>query len=113
MNFNDVNRSILTQRYTSLVSQYEALNNEYDNCLEADRKIIISQKIAQIEADIRALDKHLSEEESRNILDRLHYIDFKEIIEDFQKFLTSLGRLGGVSVLVLQDSAAMAGDLSC
>lgn len=111
MNFNDVNRSILTQRYTSLVYQYEALNNEYDNCLEADRKIIISQKIAQIEADIRALDKHLSEEESRNILDRLHYIDFKEVIEELQKLLTSLGKLGGATVLVLQDSAAMSGDL--
>ena len=111
MSFNDQERNILTNRYTKLVAEYEALNEQYDDTLDARQKVILNRKITELEVELKALGQHLDCEKKPDILDKLHYIDFKEIIERFRQILDSMGRQGGTTILVLQDSEVMAGDL--
>jgi hypothetical protein len=93
------------------VTEYEALNTQYNDSIDAQEKVILKRKITKLEDDLKAYELHLDREEKPDILDKLHYIDFKRIVERFQQLLDSLGRQGGTTILVLQDSETMAGDL--
>jgi hypothetical protein len=93
------------------VAEYEALNEEYDNALDAQQKAILQRRIIEMEVELKALDQRLDQGKEPSVLDKLHYIDFKKPVEEFKQLLESWGRQGGSSVLVLQDSSAMGGDL--
>lgn len=107
----DQDRVILKNRYTGLVGEYTALNEKFDNSLDAQEKVILDRRINELRVEIEALDKLIDRDKESSVLDKLHYIDFKEILKNFKQLLESLGRQGGSSVLVLQDSSAMGGDL--
>jgi|GEM_PF-3130405 len=111
MSLNDKERNILINRYTKLLAEYEALNEQYDESIDAQQKTIFKSRIENLKVELELLENHLDSKKESDILSKLHYIDFKEIIEKFQKLLDSLGRQGGTTILVLQDSEAMAGDL--
>ena len=111
MKFDDQKRNILTNRYAKMVAEYEALNEQYDDTLDAQQKIILKRRITELDVELKALGQYLDCEEKPDIIDKLHYIDFKKIVERFQQLLNSLGKQGGTTVLILQDSEVMAGDL--
>ncbi|NET33244.1 MAG: hypothetical protein F6K19_14690 [Cyanothece sp. SIO1E1] len=111
MSFSGIQDKAIKRRYTDLLVQYEALSDQYDNCLDAGQKAILKNKIDKLQAELEALEKLLENSAAPTLLEKLHYINFKNIIKKFEELLESFGRKGGVSLLVLQDSAAMAGDL--
>lgn len=111
MDFSETQKKINQKRYTELIVQYEALNQQYDESLDAQEKSIIKSRLEKLELKIQALEKSLEESEKSSLLEKLHYINFKKIINKVQQLLEAFGKQGGSSVLVLQDSAVMAGDL--
>ena len=111
LNFNERERQALAAKYALLVNQFDALNQQYDECLDAGEQVILQTKIDNIEPEIKALEAFLEEDEPSDLTDKLHYLDFKKIIRQFGALCDDFGRKGGASVLLLQDSAVMAGDL--
>lgn len=104
-------RIILKNRYTGLVSEYTALNEQFDTTLDAQQKIILERKINELRVEIEALDRLIDRDKESSVLDKLHYIDFKNPLEKFNQLLGFWGKQGGSSVLILEDSSAMGGDL--
>lgn len=104
-------RQIINTRYISLVNQYEALNQQLDNCLDAGEKVVLKQRIDIIDSESQALDQLLRREEPSNLQDKLHYIDFKKPVQAVQGLLEDSGKVGGVSLFIVQNSRNMAGDL--
>jgi hypothetical protein len=51
-NFSTVKKRVLTNRLTSLMSQYEALNEQYDGSIDAQQKIILKSRTEKLEQEI-------------------------------------------------------------
>lgn len=111
MPFEDSKIQVIKERYTTLLNQYEALNEQYDESLDAGQKAILKDKIQKLDAEIEVLGKYIEKSATPPLLDKIHYIDFKSITKQFEALLDTFGRTGGASVLIVQNSAVMAGDL--
>ncbi len=111
-------RVVMNARLARWMEQFEALNEQYDDCFDAGEQVVLASKIKKLdskieklEADLSALDQTLKGEESTGLSEKLPYIDFKEVIQSFRNLLDYSGKQGGVSFLVLQNSRNMGGDL--
>jgi hypothetical protein len=111
MNLEENKSQVIKKRYTKLMTQYEALNEQYDDCLDAGQKALLKPRIDDLQAELEVLNGLISQTEKSPLLEKLQYIDFRNIVRQFEKLLDCLGQQGGTSLLILQDSQAMAGDL--
>lgn len=104
-------RRKINRQYTLLVEEYEALNEQYDECFDAGTKIILKRRIDGIDEKLQDLEQSLSNEEPTDLQDKLRYIDFKDIVKEFERLIEKSGRAGGVSLFVVPNGRNMASDL--
>lgn len=58
--FSTVKKQILEKRLASLLSQYEALNEQYDDALDAQQKVILKSRIDKLEMNLNVLEEEIS-----------------------------------------------------
>lgn len=56
-----VKKRVLQKRATSLIAQYEALNEQYDEALDAGQKAIIKAKIEKLEEALEAIESEIAQ----------------------------------------------------
>lgn len=111
MSWREIDDQAIRDRYTELVVQYEALNEQYDQTLDYGQRVVLNKRIDKLRSEIEVLDNYLEKRDNPDLLEKIHYINFTKIVYKFKRLLEVWGRKGGAFVLVLQDSHAMAGDL--
>jgi hypothetical protein len=106
-----IQRQVYKTRYAGLVQKYEALNEQYDDCLDDGMKVILQSKIERMKAELDELEGRLKQGEPPNLQEKLHYIDFRDAVKSFRALLDCSGKEGGVSFFVVPNSRNMAGEL--
>lgn len=59
-NFSTVKKKVLTNRLTSLMSQYEALSEQYDESIDAQQKIILKSRTEKLEQEIISIEMEIN-----------------------------------------------------
>lgn len=57
--FSTVKKKVLKNRLTSLISQYEALSEQYDGSIDAQQKAILKSRIDKIEDEISSIEREI------------------------------------------------------
>lgn len=111
MSLDKGQRERFKDRLTLLNNQYDKISQQHDNCLDAGVKVILKRQMADADAESQILDRLLAEGEPTDLQDKLRYIDFKDIVKEFERLIEKSGRAGGVSLFVVPNGRNMASDL--